>query len=189
MGLGPAVAMASWPLARLHSAPSSSEPAPEGPCPRRPCEGGRDAGPPRQDPVSPGPPRLHRSNSWVGSLPRAPRPGAPTGTATSSCIERLPGARLLHRLPLLSPACGSPPSPAPPPPPSRTGALQRPEDTVGTRLLCGGCWVTSVGRGPRAGALGGRVWREGAAAGLEPWAGSVPGLPALLPLGWEQDGA
>jgi len=61
---------------------------------------------------------------------------------------------------------------------------------VGTGLLSAGTgsWV-ALGRDPGVGDLGGSRWREGVAAGLEPGAGSVPGLPARLLLSREQERA
>lgn len=105
------------------SAPRSPQPAPEGPRPRRPHEGGRDPGPPRQDPVSPG---STAAIFWGGRCPpvfphRAPPRGPPR-----------PPPRQLHRLPPLPAAHGSPPGPVPPPLPLRAWLSRGPPSTQRT---------------------------------------------------------
>lgn len=146
------------------SAPSSPQPAPEGPRPRRPHEGGRDAGPPRQDPVSPG--------STAAIVGRAPRHGhchVFPHRARARGPAR-PPLRQLHRLPPLSAAPGSPPGPVPPPLPLRAWLSRGPAAPKGHE-----------GRGSGAGALGGSSRREGAAGRQRPRASPAPPAASAQP--------
>lgn len=101
------------------SAPRSPQPAPEGPRPRRPHEGGRDPGPPRQDPVSPG---STAAIFWGAAPPSSPighPPGAPLALLRGSSIVFLrspqptgaPLAQCLHRSPSGPGSAVAPPAP------------------------------------------------------------------------------